>query len=227
MAASRFAAALTALAGTMPLSSAAMRAPVESERAGRPAMIFAPCPADELSCGRQRPVLSNGRRAFENENFALTVVFPRGSAVCLTRSGDEPHGFFAVYEGPRGCPERPERPARYVVIHADFNAVFRTSLAQAVPADCTPLHADAALLRGRLLSFPGLASIACRAPAAAGRIELFVYALGGPWQAADEENGGRSRAAVYFAVLGSTPARWNEDLARFRRVLATVRIRRR
>lgn len=74
------------------------------------------CPEEELSCGRQRPVISDGVTPFVNENYHLNMVFPRGDRVCMTRSGNAAHGFFAVYSPPLGCPARPERGPRFIAL---------------------------------------------------------------------------------------------------------------
>lgn len=188
------------------------------------ARAAAPCPPEQLSCGRQQPVVSDGVRRFWNEDFWLGVTFPRGSRVCLIRSGDAPHGFFARYGQVQDCAERPERGPEFIAIYAEHNALFETSLRAIAPADCGPLSAA---VRRRLaaggLSFPNYRSMACETTVHGGAIEISVHTLAGPWQRAGSVPG-RSRAGIYFATLGTTPARLDADLARFRQVLGSVRI---
>ena len=184
------------------------------------------CPEDDLSCGRQRPVVSDGVQPFADPNHYLAVVFPRGSPVCMTRSGNAPHGFFAVYGAAPDCPERPDRPPRFISIHAEFNALSWTELAQARTQDCGPLSGP---VRRRLeaapLRLPEVPSAVCQRRGAPGTIELVVHALGGPWQTqGTPPRTSRYRAAIYYLTLGTTDAHVDEDLARFREVIGSIRI---
>lgn len=184
----------------------------------------ADCPERQLSCGRQRPVVSDGVHPFENAEVGLRVTFPRGSAVCMARSGDAPRGFFAIYGPGPTCAERPERPAGFISMNVSFNALFYTRLEQAT-GDCGPLSAD---MRWRLgsrgLPFPGYRSMVCQSyDSKSGMVELSVHALAGPWQDFGPTRP-KSRMAIYVAAMGTTPARLDADLARFRRVLAGTRI---
>lgn len=183
------------------------------------------CPETQLSCGRQRPIVSDGITPFVNESYYLAMVFPRGSQVCATRSGDAPHGFFAVYGAPPGCPERPNRPPRFITLYAEYNALFITELSEIVPDGCRPLAGDTRRrLSGPGLSFPGSPSILCETRAASNRFEISVYTLAGPSHDGDGPGAPRIRAATYFMTLGTDAAHFDEDLVHFRAVLASVRI---
>lgn len=190
-----------------------------------PPRVAPECPPEELSCGLQKPVIANGAHRFENETYGLRMSFPRGSEVCLTRSGDYPHGFFAVYARRAGCLERPQRMPPFVSVYAEFNALLETSLLRAARG-CDPLSAA---LRRRVgpapLAFPHYRSIACRQPSRPGTIEIVVHALAGPWERNDPELPRRTRAILFAATLGTTPARLAPDLARFRRILGSIEIR--
>jgi hypothetical protein len=178
------------------------------------------CPAEQLSCGLQKPVLSNGVRAFVNEEMALRATFPAGSRVCLSRSGDAPRGFYAWYgTSEAGCPERGDIPASFMGLSAHWNAAFARSAEQAADP-CRPLSGRVKrLLQGAALAIPGHRSLACARDGPEGRVEVTVYALGGP---ADPDEG--VPGVVYFAVLGSTPERLEQDLVRFRQFLRLVRV---
>lgn len=181
-----------------------------------------PCPPEQLSCGLQTPVRSDGVTPFTNRDMGLTAVFPAGDPVCLARSGDTPRGFFVNYGDGQGCAERPERGPRFITLYADYNSSFEPSAAQALPEDCHPLS-DA--LKRRLegaLAIPGHASAACQRPAAEGAVEVMIYAMAGETEG--ETPGSRVPAVVYFADFGTTRAHFDEDLARFRSVLAGVRL---
>jgi len=205
----------------------AWRPAAEQAATAQPAEPKAPpCTPEHLSCGMQRPVPSDGVRPFVNEEFGLRVVFPRGSRVCLTRSGDAPRGFFAIYGADAGCAERPERPPRFIVFDLGYNALFRASLAEVLPDDCRP---PGAALRRRIGSpapaFPGLRSAICQLPSRTGDIELYVYTMAGQQPRRDSSPESRTPYAIAIASLGTTAAHFDEDLARFRRVLASARIR--
>lgn len=184
----------------------------------------ADCSEEELSCGKQRPVVSDGVTRFRNEDMYLSAVFPAGSQVCLTRSGDSPRGFFAVYGAPPGCPELPERPPRFIVINSMYNATFHATVEEASGVDCDLLSAETRRrLGGVPLAMPGFRTMVCETHGPAGAIEISLNFLGGPWQRVDELRD-RRRTVIYTASVGTTPDHFDEDLARFRRVLASVRI---
>jgi hypothetical protein len=187
-----------------------------------PRFVTPPCAAEQLSCGKQRPVLSDGVRRFENEELGLSVLFPRGSEVCLARSGDAPRGFFAVYPG-GGCEERPLRPPRAISVYGSYNALSEESV-EAAAGDCGAVSpALRFALPAEGLAIPGEHSLMCQTPAADGAIELSVHALAGPWQ--DGVDGRpRTRQMIFFAALITLPDRLDEDLARFRALLASIRI---
>jgi len=183
----------------------------------------ADCPEEELSCGKQRPVVSDGVTRFRNEDMYLSAIFPAGSQVCMTRSGDTPRGFFAVYGAPPGCPERPERPPRFIVLSAMFNAAFYVRAEEILGGDCRPLSAETERRLGAPLAMHGLRTLVCETRSAGGSIEISMNFLGGPWWEG-ETPGSRRRKVVYVFILNTTPDHFDEDLARFRQVLASVRI---
>lgn len=209
--------ALTATAACSPPSPETAEA-----RPAAPARL-PPCPAEQLSCGLQKPVRSDGVTPFENADMGLKAVFPEGSQVCLTRSGDAPRGFFASYAaGPAACEEPPRRPPRFITLNSAYNALAYPTLEAAAP-DCRPLP-DA--LRGRLgapLAFPGQRSLVCDTTTREGTIEVTVNAMTGR-RSDDGSPEARAPTTGYFAVFGTTPDHLDEDLARFRRVLATTEI---
>ncbi|HZF94380.1 MAG TPA: hypothetical protein VEZ20_05845 [Allosphingosinicella sp.] len=180
-----------------------------------------PCPADQLSCGLQRPVVSDGTAPFANDEFGLRIVFPAGSNVCMTRSGDAPRGFFAIYEGPASC-EEPARPLRFVTVNLSWNALDHRTLEEALDGHC-PAPSPETLRRigPRPLAMAGLESRLCEVPRPGGGAELFVHSLFDIDPAARAHSGAPS--AMVFAALGTDPAHFDEDLARFRAILATIR----
>jgi hypothetical protein len=155
--------------------------------------------------------------------MSLSVVFPAGSPVCMTRSGYTPRGFFAVYGAPPACPERPERPPRFIVLNSMYNAVFHETIEDAAQG-CDPLSDETQQrLSGVPLAMPGFKTLVCETHGPAGAIEIILNFLGGPWQEGDTPRS-RVRTVIYDFEFGTTPDHFDEDLARFRRVLASVRI---
>lgn len=68
-------------------------------RTGRASLIA--CPEDLIRCGMDRPVVSDGRRAFRNDELGLAVVFPATLPVCTLRNeDDEAVGFSAIMRDP-------------------------------------------------------------------------------------------------------------------------------
>jgi hypothetical protein len=180
----------------------------------------APCRSEQLSCGRQRPVPSDGVHPFINEDMGLRAVFEKGSGVCLARSGDAARGFYAHYGAETDCSERGARPPAFIGLYASWNSSDYASLGEAVP-DCRPLSpAVARNLEGETLAFPGILSLACQRQEQPGRIEIAVNALAGRRNGGDADG---PPATLYTAILGTRPERLEEDLARFRTFLGNVR----
>lgn len=179
------------------------------------------CPEDDLSCGRQRPEVSDGVTRFSNDNMYFSAIFPAGSQVCLTRWGTAPHGFFVVYGTTQRCPERPERPWRYIVLDASYNAPFYERVEDSLGGPCTPPSAGhRQRLSGLGSVFLGVPILLCETHGPGGNFEIGMHFLSGPlW-----DRGSRLRKAIYDFSLGTSEATFDEDLARFRRVLASVRI---
>jgi hypothetical protein len=189
-----------------------------------PAGAVPECPAEQLSCGRQVPVVSDGIRLFENEDLWLRMWFPRGSLVCMARSGDAPRGFFAIYGPGPNCAEHPDRQPRFISLYGGYNAMETTRLAEAA-GDCPPLStALRRRLGGEALALPNYPSLVCETATRPGSIEIVVHALAGPWRRAGSAPGRLIRSGDFFAALGTTPAHFDEDLARFRQVLRRIRI---
>ena len=176
-----------------------------------PASRPPPCPPEQLSCGLQKPVVSDGVHPFVNEEMGLRVMFARGSQVCLTRSGDAARGFYTSLEPVEGCPERPNRRA-FISVDTMWNANFHPTPAE-YWQDCLP---PSGAVRQRLtsgaLSFPGHRSITCQEMSDDGMIELSVHTLA-------RENSGEDLPAelgtpstAYTATLGTNLERLSEDL---------------
>ena len=182
-----------------------------------------PCPPEDLSCGLQKPVLSDGVRRFENAEMGLSAVFPAGSRVCLTRSGETPRGFYAWYgSNAKNCPERGDISATYMSLSSHFNSLFRKSLSQAVPDDCPPLsEAVKQHLAGRPLVIPGHQSQVCQWVRADGWAEIYVYAMAGTHP--DDEPDAAPHV-VYWAALETNAERMERDLRMFLLFLKSVRV---
>jgi hypothetical protein len=180
---------------------------------------YPPCPAEQLSCGKQTPVTSDGARVFKNDEMGLQAVFPEGSRVCMSRSGDAPRGFYAWYGTTvAGCPERGDIPAAFMGISSSFNALAYKSLQQAAH-NCAPLSPRVKKhLKGASLSVAGHSSVACQSGEPDGALRITVYTMGGK----PTEEGVPS--VIYFASLVSQNARLDHDLAMFRTFLHRVRV---
>jgi hypothetical protein len=179
------------------------------------------CPAEELSCGKQKPVRSNGRDPFVNDDMQIRATFASGSEVCLTRSGDAARGFFAWLE-PTGnpCSENPDRKS-YLAIDSNFNSNFVKTLLEAAGGRCDPLpagileHATA-----RDFAIPRHRVLVCGQRMSAG-IGLTVYALGG---GTEDSGDGEYQAREYRATLGTTERRAKADIAAFRKFLGSLEL---
>lgn len=186
------------------------------------ALAAAPdCPPEQLSCGKQVPVVSDGMRPFENHEMGLTAIFPAGSRVCLSRSGDAARGFYAWYgAAATGCPERGDIAATSMGLSSAFNASFDRTLVQAAPRDCRPLSANLTRrLRGAPLAIPGHRFRACQSAGPGGGVEITLYALAGKPLIEEDAPG-----VVYFAFLRTPSDPRDQDLAMFRTFLRQLQI---
>lgn len=184
-----------------------------------------PCPPEQLSCGRQHPITSDGVTAFRNEEMGIAALFPAGSQVCMSRSGDAPRGFYARYGTDEpGCPEREDGDARttFMGIGSSFNPLFYRTLREAAGEDCQP-PGDAVLRRlGRPpLAIAGHGSLVCQSMRPNGLIEISVYAMAGRWPDNDPEG---VPYAIYWASLGTREDRLEQDVRMFRTFLNRLHI---
>jgi hypothetical protein len=175
------------------------------------------CPAEELSCGKQKPVLSDGVHRFTNDDMGLSVRFPKGSLVCMGRSGDAPRGFYSWLGMATNCRERAsDSPPRYIGIYASWNALFE-KLPGLELGWCKPLSASlAAHLGDAPLSFPGHKSAVCQR-VSRHAIALTVRSLAGPRCEG-------AAAIEYMASFRTTSKRLDTDLKRFRTFLRQSKI---
>jgi hypothetical protein len=183
----------------------------------------ASCRPEELSCGLQKPTLSDGVTRFVNEDMGVSAVFPRGSQVCIGRSGDAHRGFYAWYGmDVQGCPERGDMPVTFMSVTTMFNALDYSTPRQAAHDGCRPLSpAVIDRLGGHRLEFAGHpSSLACQEGDADAAFSITIYALAGrsPYDKRD------TALVIYIATLGTDPKRLDEDLQRFRAFLRSVRI---
>jgi len=191
--------AVAAMGGCSPGAPADKGANAAAPRS-RPAAVepgkAPPCTPEYLSCGMQTPIVSNGRRRFRNEEMGLSAVFPAGSRVCMSRSGDAARGFYAWYgTDETGCPERGDLPGAYMGIGSSFNAAFYPSLREAAGEDCRPPAGRVGrLLREAPLTIPGHRSLSCQRRGE--RIEISIYAMTGRWPRGFRETAPRM---IYWA----------------------------
>jgi hypothetical protein len=179
------------------------------------------CPEEQLSCGRQRPVVSDGVRPFENEEMGLRAAFPAASQVCMGRSGDAARGFYAWYGRRIDLCEGPGEPPAFVGVGSSWNAADYRTLRRTA-GDCQPLS-PAMLTRfgGRGPRIPGHASLACQAARKGGGIEITVHAMAG--RSGDAGPRAPPRA-LYWATLGTRAGRVVDDIAMFQAFLANLQI---
>jgi hypothetical protein len=199
-----------------------LKASGEVQIALSPTTVPAPCPANELSCGLQTPVVSDGVLPFENHDMEIRAIFPAGSRVCLGRSGDEPRGFYAWYgTDETGCPERGDISARFMGISSSFNALSYVSLRQVAGRCRSPTGAISRQLRSVPLAIPGRRSLTGQTKGRRGEIEITVYAMAGTPSYQEPKAAPRT---IYFATLGTLPERLVEDTRRFQVFLRDLRL---
>jgi hypothetical protein len=179
------------------------------------------CPNWQLSCGKQKPVRSNGKDPFVNEDMQIRATFASGSEVCLTRSGDAARGFFVLLEPTRNrCSENPDRKS-YFAIDSNFNSSFHKTLIETTYRGCDPLPtAILAHASVRDFTIPHHRVLVCRDKASSG-IGMVVYAVGGGTMDSGE---GLVEAIEYRATLGTTEQRAEQDVAAFRQFLGSLEL---
>jgi hypothetical protein len=179
------------------------------------------CPAEELSCGKQKPVRSNGRDPFVNDDMQIRATFASGSEVCLTRSGDVPRGFFVLLEPMANpCTENPDRKS-FLAIDSNYNSIDHRTLLEAAFGDCDPLPAAIrAHVSKRDFSIPHHRILVCGESVSTG-IGLTVYAMGGGMADSGEY---MTQRIEYRATLATTEQRAKADLAVFREFLSSLEL---
>jgi hypothetical protein len=151
----------------------------------------------------------------------ISALFPAGSRVCLTRSGDTPRGFYAWYGiDEQGCPERGDRAATRMVINSTYNANFHTSLEEVHPPDCKPLDPVVREATRQDLRLRGRRSQICQYTAPGGRLELLLTTFGGT----QSDGFPRAPDIVYNVNLETSRGRLERDLPMFRTFLANLRL---
>ena len=154
--------------------------------------------------------------------MGLSAVFPAGSRVCMTRSGDAPRGFYAWYgTSAAGCPERGDIAAGRLAIDSSFNALGDRTPEEAIGA-CRPFPASLAEKSGGGgLSFRRLPSLACMSALPDGWLEISVHALAGRSPSASPPE---APLVLYTASLTTKPDRLQEDIPMFRSFLGRLQI---
>jgi hypothetical protein len=154
--------------------------------------------------------------------MALSAVFPAGSRVCMTRSGDAARGFYAWYgTHAAGCPERGDVAATRMSVDSSFNALDQRTPEEAA-GTCRPVPLSLTGKSGGLrLAFRGASSLACMSALPGGWLEISVNALAGRRSSASPRD---APIVLYTASLTTRPDRLGEDLPMFRAFLAQLQI---
>lgn len=160
-----------------------------------------------------------------NAEYGVSAVFPTGSRVCESLSGEHPHGFYTRLGDPgMACVPSSDPPkVSSLVIWADYNAGVQTveDLSDPTCPNRAPSMPD-----GTSLAFPGHTSMVCETRLANGDVEVSVRTcLGTQVDAFAGPNGDETHtvpALVYTAYLHSTTRTEVADKAVFSRLVASV-----
>lgn len=208
--------AFTLGAFSLALGSCAQPADVEQNpQTTSPATPLA-CPAEQLSCGKQAPIVAETGQVFVNEEMSITTRFEAGERVCLARSGDAMRGFY-TFNGPAGTFCESPSP-RGIGIGSFYNAVFARSLDLELEACGAPPMTEATMLAR--IGWPGrrFLTLLCYNHEQDGSEIWVIHALARP----------RSPKTVgqiqYSAHLQTDPAHREIDLERFRRFLLATQV---
>lgn len=172
---------------------------------------------------------------YRNRDAGFSVEIPRNSPTCRVEPFRDEDGNILYWrrddgldiyldDGPEGCNGLLKRP--FVAVFGTPNAMFDESNAQQLDRYCNwpdgpfERRAPPAGLRLR-----GIASGACRIDRSDGVIEIIVVAQGGAWPKPHTSPEWKLPMFNYTVSLYTTQQRFDADLARFRAILATVRIR--
>lgn len=180
----------------------------------------APCPEEELSCGKQRPVISDGRTPFINEEMQIQATFPKGSPVCMTRSGDAARGFYAVFDPEDMLCSEAGSIRSALTISSSWNAMDFAAPREAIYDNCKPLETKiAATIGNDPLAIPGLESVVCMDRKPNRTFSITVFALGN-----SRQDGSGLNDTLYWAVISTTDAALAADVGRFREFLDTLAV---
>jgi hypothetical protein len=184
-------------------------------RTGRTSLVA--CPPDQIQCGMEQPVVSDGRRVFRNEKMGVAATFPASRPVCTSRGKDDhPRGFYAMMRAP-------DMPCDVL----DDSRLMGVEVAQSGRSGCASLDAQS-LLRpltpgtARLFRTPpklgGAAAVACEAHRD-DDIQISIFAFAPP-----PADPGGSPGTLYEGYMVTTRAHLAEDVRSFEHFLEGVRI---
>lgn len=182
------------------------------------------CPAEQLSCGKQQPVVAAEGQIFVNEDMRLSAVFPAGSRVCMARSGDAARGFYSTYGlEVQGCPERGDLPATRMGINSIFNALdYPTVDAALADRECLALSPQLSRRLGAPnLRIGGHRTRICQSDEGGGWIGITLHALAGQRHGSPADN---LPVAEYTAFLSTSPERFDQDIPMFLAFVDRLRI---
>jgi|GEM_PF-5597592 len=176
---------------------------------------FVPCPAEQMRCGMEQPVVTDGR-VFRDARLGLAAAFPAGMPVCKswTEFSDEPLGFHAMYR-PADIPCENTDQSRTLGLEIVTAGTSRETL----PPDCRPLPpASLQAFGGHVPSLPGHRSHICQ-ETATDQIAIVVRT-----HASLPQANGQEKATIYEAYLVTTEADLAEDARVFEAFLQTAKI---
>lgn len=177
------------------------------------------CPAKLIQCGMERPISSDGRRQFRNDQLGLAAAFPLSWLVCTSRGEDEKaRGFFAMV-----------RPADLACDVLDQSRQMGVEIARSRKLGCASVEAPslpwrslspetAKLFKKGAPILGGRPSIACELRMG-GQIQVSVYVA-----ATSHANRANAPSPVYEAFIVTTPAYLADDIGSFEAFLNNVSI---
>jgi hypothetical protein len=148
----------------------------------------------------------------------ISAVFPRGSQVCMSRSGDSPRGFYASY-GKNGGKCREDRLSADASMGiGSVGAAYMDHPLLDIAAHCRPLSAHILTIpSGDSLTLLGGKSLTCQETKQDGSILITVHTLADSTDPADQ-------GPLYWATLSTKPDRMSDDIAMFRRFLESLKL---
>jgi hypothetical protein len=155
-----------------------------------------------------------------NHEYAFRVSVPRGTPVCIARSGSHPHGFLWNLDRSDCHRNDTRNVVRAMGIWVEYNTAFVPSISKYLSPYCN----GSRVVRDKSFSIASMQTAHCVHHHANGVVGIDVAAGRGIWLAASADREDNFPRIYYRAWLLTNRASYNRDFGRFRQFVKSIRL---